>query len=96
MTVKDIVIKHLKYVGADGLCRNECGCGLGDFMPCCNDQCACVPAKRIACKPDCPNCDGLGCFVPMQIDEHTEHTRKLITELLGLACNLLSTDPSFY
>ena len=31
----------------------------------------------------------------MQIDEHNQHTRQLVTELLDLVCDLLSTDPSF-
>jgi phenylpyruvate tautomerase PptA (4-oxalocrotonate tautomerase family) len=31
----------------------------------------------------------------MTNEEHTQHTRKLIAELLDLVCDLLSTDPSF-
>ncbi len=34
MTVKEIVIEYLKANGYDGLCREECGCGLNDLCPC--------------------------------------------------------------
>jgi len=34
MTVKEIVIEKLRELCADGLCYDdECGCGLGNFMP---------------------------------------------------------------
>ena len=34
MTVKELVKEHLEKNGYDGLCRDDCGCGLDDFMPC--------------------------------------------------------------
>ena len=34
MTVKKIVKDCLEICGYDGLCRDDCGCGLDDFMPC--------------------------------------------------------------
>ena len=34
MTVKEIVKDCLEKCGYDGLCREGCGCGLDDFMPC--------------------------------------------------------------
>lgn len=51
MSVKEIVIKHLKEIGADGLyggsCPNEpCGCGVDDLVPCNHDFSDCVPAIR--------------------------------------------------
>jgi hypothetical protein len=44
MTVKEIIEKHLKENGFDGLSGDCCGCALGDLMPC---ECGgkyCVPA----------------------------------------------------
>lgn len=62
MNVREIVIAHLKAIGADGLCAHECGCGLDDFMPC--DELACLeeckPAKRYLCDRSC----GIGCHGP--------------------------------
>ena len=53
MNVKEIVKKHLKFFGYDGLahnCGNEgCGCGLDDLMPCDNYTGSCVPAMRFKC-----------------------------------------------
>jgi hypothetical protein len=55
MTVRDIVKKYLEDNGYDGLAINECGCGLGDLMPCDNASPYCVPAKRFKCnRADCP------------------------------------------
>lgn len=47
MNVKQIVEKWLIKNGHDGLCRDGCGCGIDDLMPCSYDQSFCVPAKRI-------------------------------------------------
>lgn len=55
-TVREIVIAHLKSVGADGLCSEECGCGIDDLAPCGGDFSECKPAKRHACDGSC------GCF----------------------------------
>ena len=33
-TIREIVLKYLKENGYDGLCNNDCGCGLNDLMPC--------------------------------------------------------------
>jgi len=44
LTISKIVHEHLKDNGYDGLCCEECGCGLDDLMPC-DDYCInCVPA----------------------------------------------------
>ena len=46
MNVKQIIIEHLKSIGADGLCTDDCGCGIDDLAPCeqwCPD---CVPARK--------------------------------------------------
>lgn len=78
MNVKEIVIAHLKSIGADGLCADECGCGLDDLMPCmCEGIEDCVPARRRECKycPDKSDCDIYvsdnmepqgGCFKPVE------------------------------
>jgi len=43
MTIRDILISHLKQNGFDGLVNPDvpCGCSLEDFMPCdcCLDDC---------------------------------------------------------
>ena len=46
MTCKDIIIAKLKELGADGLCCEDCGCGIDDLFPCGEDCLDCVPAKR--------------------------------------------------
>lgn len=44
MNVRQIVIAHLKDIGADGLCCDGCGCGGGLIMPCNDDPSKCIPA----------------------------------------------------
>jgi hypothetical protein len=80
MTVKDIVLAHLKSIGADGLCGDDCGCGLKNLMWC--DEAAirdCVPARHVECKdcklpaeeqPDSCEGNGAGCY---QALENTQH-----------------------
>ena len=34
MNVRDIIIKHLRDIGADGLASKDCGCGVDDLAPC--------------------------------------------------------------
>ena len=51
MNVKEIVKDCLEICGYDGLCREGCGCGLDDFMPCgmlSNDSTVigCTPAYK--------------------------------------------------
>lgn len=62
---KEIIIEKLKELGADGLCGEDCGCGLDDLFPCDNCQTAldCVPAKTIRA----PNYhEGINIFVPIE------------------------------
>ena len=66
MTVQQIITAHLLAIGADGLCTKDCGCGLQDLIACAADPYNCVPARQRACGPDCPQCDGAGCFVPLE------------------------------
>lgn len=53
MTVKEIIEKHLKENGFDGLAGDECGCLLEDLVSCGGPFDNCVPGIKI----DCPTCD---------------------------------------
>lgn len=44
MTIREIVTDYLKANGFEGLCREGCGCGLEDFMPCDEPDEKCEPA----------------------------------------------------
>lgn len=63
MTVREIVVAHLKAGGFDGLAGEDCGCGLDDLM-CCEEYriADCKPARKIVCKEDgythCEHCIG--------------------------------------
>lgn len=47
MTVKEKIVEWLKEIGADGLCGEDCGCGIDDLAPCCCDSVLeCEPAMR--------------------------------------------------
>lgn len=52
MNVTVIVKDYLRKIGADGLCREACGCGLDDFAPCGDGPLGdCVPACRTRVPP---------------------------------------------
>ena len=56
MTVKDIVIIYLRENGFDGLCNENCGCGIDDFCPFDDYTFDCKPAyKRHSSQ--CLKCD---------------------------------------
>lgn len=64
MNCKEIIIEKLKALGADGLCGDDCGCGIDNLFPC--DSCCldCVPAKKaVLCYED--ECDGFDGFEPL-------------------------------
>lgn len=62
--VQDILRSVLQQIGADGLCADDCGCGLDDLVPCGADPCDCVAARYVA------NDDGVEIYVPMDfVDE---------------------------
>ncbi len=72
MTVREIIEAHLKSIGADGLCTEDCGCGGNDLFACDSGSLDCVPAMRIRCdtcpnpRPGCERIPGGGCYVPME------------------------------
>ena len=47
MKVLELVSQNLRQLGADGLCNDECGCGLGDLAPCEDWIGDCVPAMAV-------------------------------------------------
>ena len=59
MDVLDIIKKYLKENGYDGLCFEECCCGINDLMPC-NAGCdQCEPGYKVPCHGDEGGwCDG--------------------------------------
>ena len=63
MTVFEIVKEYLETNGFDGLCGDECGCGIDDFMPCCEVSVgSCEPGYKVLCKPeDCADCGADAC-----------------------------------
>jgi hypothetical protein len=46
-TALEILESGLKAIGADGLSGDDCGCVIGDLVPCGSDCTECVAAKRI-------------------------------------------------
>lgn len=44
MNAKQIIIEHLKSIGADGLCWLKCGCGVDNLITCKADPSECAPA----------------------------------------------------
>jgi len=55
MTVQEIIKKYLRDNGFDGLCNDDCGCGIDDFAPCDSLSLDCNPAYKCNCKHD--ECD---------------------------------------
>lgn len=46
MTCKEIIEQYLKEKGFDGLCGDDCGCGIDDLMPCFDAWTECVPGFK--------------------------------------------------
>jgi len=83
-TVRDIVAAHLRAIGADGLCREDCGCATANLFPCasCSDQC--VPARRVVATEDSDfHSKGDEIFVPMAA--MTENEQAVMADE-GLSC----------
>lgn len=69
-TVREVVLTHLKSIGADGLCSESCGCGVNDLMPC--DSCFfdCYVARKTIAKNDGDFYEkGDTIYVPMEAKE---------------------------
>lgn len=47
MKLIDIVRANIQEMGGEGLCNDDCGCTLEDFMPCGNPCPECVVAKKV-------------------------------------------------
>ena len=48
MDIKEIVTKHLKDNGFDGLSNEDlCGCSISDLMVCCEPLPACQPGYKV-------------------------------------------------
>jgi hypothetical protein len=87
MNVQAIVEDYLRANGYEGLCCDECGCGLrDDIMPCDSDRVrACSPAYWHTC-PGCPDnvpCEGCeseghgeGCWRPFPMTHPTPEAPK--------------------
>jgi hypothetical protein len=67
-TVRDIIIAHLRSIGADGLC-GACQCSIDKIMHCSDDYSRgfreCVPAKKVR------TAAGEEIFVPMEQEDAT-------------------------
>ena len=73
-TVREIIIAHLRSIGADGLCCDDCGCGTNDFPACAGwgDPSNCVPAKKITATEAGEYWEaGEEIFVPMEQEDAT-------------------------
>ena len=64
VTVQSITANWLKANGYDGLCSDECGCGLDDLAPCDGAVMKCGPAYRWECAK---------CREPGETCEYREH-----------------------
>jgi len=54
--ISEVIVDYLKSVGADGLCCDDCGCGIDHLSPCnCINIDLCVPAKKYT--GGCKNCN---------------------------------------
>jgi len=68
MTVREIILTHLRKVGADGLCGDACSCPLDDLMADCGMGGPCNGSNCVPAKADY---DGHGdeIFVPMEKED---------------------------
>jgi hypothetical protein len=64
MTAKEIIIKYLQDNGYDGLCNDDCGCGINDLFPCGGSPDNCVPAYKSKCDLHCGEYSV--CYTPAQ------------------------------
>jgi hypothetical protein len=76
MTVRDIILAHLRKVGADGLCFDGCGCSVDDLMPCGGDTGGvrdCEPARKTIATAEHEDAniadEGEEIFIPMEKED---------------------------
>jgi hypothetical protein len=70
MTVREIILAHLRQVGADGLCCEGCGCDIEELAPCCVYTMACIPGKRVVATEAGDSHEiGDEIFVPMEKED---------------------------
>ena len=67
ITVKDIIRAYLIKHGYDGLCNDECGCGLDDLYP--GDDCPCPDCEPAFKVPD-PENEGCYIYVPRKENDN--------------------------
>lgn len=67
MTVKELIKKYLEENGFDGLCSDDCGCGIDDLFPCGEIPDDCVPAYKCNCDHHCD--DYLMCWTSCKTDK---------------------------
>lgn len=70
-TVRDIITDYLTSNGYDGLCSENCGCGIDCLAPCGNIRMNCQPAYKQICT-ECGDCDhgekGEPCYKPVKAE----------------------------
>ena len=70
-TVKEIVEKFLREKGYDGLYNDdiECGCHLGDLIPCQSEGIEyCKAGKLVPCDGTCEDSDCRGHWIDLEAD----------------------------
>ena len=70
--VRGIVREYLEEHGYDGLCTEECGCGLEDLFPCDSPYGDCVPAYKHVCR----TCHSCGEDEPIMVGGREHHCFK--------------------
>lgn len=74
--VLEIVADYLMANGYDGLCCEECGCGVEHIAPCGNIGLDCVPARKTVCT-ECGDCDhgkrGEPCYSPVKEEQDVKN-----------------------
>ena len=70
MTVNQIIIDYLKTNSFEGLCNDDCGCGLEDLAPCDEMKPECTPAYKCKCAAE-GKCEHghLGCYLEHKTDK---------------------------
>ena len=74
MNVLEMIKEKLKVIGADGLCKDGCGCGLDDLVCCEADSSFCVPAKKVIAEEPGEDTE-IGDVIYVQLN-HTPHKGK--------------------